>query len=290
MQTADFLEGLRRLVAQHDAPVYTITAYAHWLLMEAVAQHGYRVAFGGVGADELFTGYFDHHLLFLAEIAEDPALLGEARAQWEHHVKPIVRNPFLRDAQAFIDNPDLRDHIYLQAERFGTFMRPAWREAFAEETYPVGLLRLRMLNELFHEVVPVLLHEEDLNAMYYSIENRSPFLDRRLFEWAQRIPTRHLVRHGAAKAVLRAALRGSVPDVILDNRRKVGFNAPIRAFLDFGDPETRAALLDGSPIYEWVSREAIENLLSQEELPNSESKFLFNVLSCKLFLEECAAR
>ena len=40
-----------------------------------------------------------------------------------------------------------------------------------------------MLNELFHEAVPVILHEDDLNAMYYSIENRSPFLDRELFEF-----------------------------------------------------------------------------------------------------------
>ena len=43
-----------------------------------------------------------------------------------------------------------------------------------------------MLNELFHEAVPVILHEDDLNAMYFSIENRSPFLDRELFEFCQR--------------------------------------------------------------------------------------------------------
>ena len=30
-----------------------------------------------------------------------------------------------------------------------------------------------MLNELFFEGVPVILHEEDLNCMNYSIENRA---------------------------------------------------------------------------------------------------------------------
>ena len=37
-----------------------------------------------------------------------------------------------------------------------------------------------MLNELFNEVVPVILKHDDLNSMYYSIENRSPYLDKNL--------------------------------------------------------------------------------------------------------------
>ena len=32
-----------------------------------------------------------------------------------------------------------------------------------------------MANEMFNESVPVILHEDDLNSMYYSVENRSPF-------------------------------------------------------------------------------------------------------------------
>ena len=47
-------------------------------------------------------------------------------------------------------------------------------EAFTEMNYADSLLRNRMMNEMFHESVPVILHEDDLNAMYYSIENRSP--------------------------------------------------------------------------------------------------------------------
>jgi asparagine synthase (glutamine-hydrolysing) len=146
-----------------------------------------------------------------------------------------------------------------------------------------------MLNELFHEAIPVILHEDDLNAMYYSIENRSPFLDRELFEFCNRIPTRYLIQNGAAKAILRESMRGIVPQRILDNRRKVGFNAPIFSFLDVHDPEVRAYLLDWSPIFEHVRRDKIETLISKPDLPNSESKFLFYFLNSKMFLEEFAA-
>ena len=56
-----------------------------------------------------------------------------------------------------------------------------------------------MLNEMFHEVVPVILHEDDLNAMHFSVENRSPFLDRRLFEASFSIPEEYLIKNGLKK-------------------------------------------------------------------------------------------
>ena len=113
-----------------------------------------------------------------------------------------------------------------------------------------------MANELFHESVPVILHDDDLNAMYFSVENRSPYLDTDLFDWSQQIPTRHLVRNGRAKAVLRDAVRGLVPDAVIDNPRKVGFNAPLLDYLDTRSNAVRQELLSDSPIFDIVRRDA----------------------------------
>jgi asparagine synthase (glutamine-hydrolysing) len=289
VNTCEFLPKMRTLVRQHDAPIYTITYYAHWLLMESVAAHGYRIVISGTAADELFTGYYDHHLAYLYEIRNEPKLHAAARAGWMQQVQPIVRNPFLKNPEAFIENPDLRDHIFLNAEGFARDLLVEWAEPFTEKRYTDSLLRNRMLNELFHESVPVILHEDDLNAMYFSIENRSPFLDRELFEFCYRIPSRYLIRDGLAKAVLRDAMSGIAPERIIANPRKVGFNAPIFSFLEVSDPEVRSALLDRSPIFEHVRRGAIEELLRKPDLPNSESKFLFYFLSSKMFLEEFAS-
>jgi asparagine synthase (glutamine-hydrolysing) len=150
------------------------------------------------------------------------------------------------------------------------------------------LLRNRMLNELFYESVPVILHEDDLNSMFYSVENRSPYLDRNLFEFCNTIPTQHLIRDGKAKAVLREAVRGIAASALVDNRRKVGFNVPILDFLDVNSPQVRSYLLDESPIFSYVQRPMIEALIQKTQLPNSESKFLFYFLNCKMFLEEFA--
>lgn len=284
----DLLGRLRLMVAQHDAPVCTITMCLHWMIEEAMAEQGYKISISGTAADEMFTGYFDHHIAYLFDVREDSALLAKSRANWTKHIRPIVRNPYLQNPDLYFDTPGERRHLYLNNDEFAGYLERPWREPYIEANYRSGLLRNRMLNELFHEAVPISLREDDLNSMYFSIENRSPFLDRPLFDFTNSIPTRHLIQDGAAKSVLRDALRGITPAPVLDSRRKVGLNSPILEMLHLEDPSVRKALLADSPIYDYVQRSKIEDLLDRANLPNSESKFLFNFVSAKTFLDEYA--
>jgi asparagine synthase (glutamine-hydrolysing) len=286
LDTHEFLPRLRALVIGHDAPVYTISYYVHWLLMQSIHEHGYRISVSGSAADEIFSGYYDHHLAYLQEINADRAHHAVSVAAWREHVSPVVRNPFLQDPDYFVADPARREHIYFDADEFSAQLVKPFSEPFTETDYADGLLRNRMLNELFHESVPVILHEDDHNAMAFSIENRSPFLDRELLDFTLTIPTRHLVDDGKAKAVLREAVRGIAPDAIIDNRRKVGFNAPILDLLDVHAPTVREELLADSPVFDHIRRDAVEDLLALEVLPNSRSKFLFNFICVKMFLEE----
>lgn len=289
LETSGFLDNLTEIVRYHDAPVYNLSYYVHWLLLHQIACRGFRVSVSGTGADELFSGYYDHHLWYLREVSTDRAKWSHARANWIELVKPYVRNPYLQNPDVFLNDAGIRDHIFLRADEFAMWLHGTTPEAFSEENYTADTLRNRMLNELFHEAVPVILHEDDRNAMYHSVENRSPFLDRHLMEFAQTIPTEHLIRNGYTKAVLREAVRGIVPDSVLDTHRKVGFNAPIRDLLNTDDASTRSRILADGPIYDLVERNAIERLLERRDLPNSESKFLFYFVSAQAFLEEFAA-
>jgi asparagine synthase (glutamine-hydrolysing) len=288
LDTHEFLPRLRALVVQHDAPVYTISYYVHWLLMQSIHEHGYRISVSGSAADEIFSGYYDHHLAYLQEINADRAHHAVSVAAWREHVSPVVRNPFLQDPDYFVADPGRREHIFFDADEFAAQLVKPFSEPFTETDYADGLLRNRMLNELFHESVPVILHEDDHNAMAFSIENRSPFLDRELLDFTLTIPTRHLVHDGKAKAVLREAMRGIAPDAVIDNRRKVGFNAPILDLLDVHAPQVREELLADSPVFDHIRRDAVEDLLALDVLPNSRSKFLFNFICAKMFLEECS--
>ena len=54
------------------------------------------------------------------------------------------------------------------------------RSESSEKFFTENILRNRMLNEMFYEIVPILKHDDN-NSMMYSVENRSPYLDRFTF-------------------------------------------------------------------------------------------------------------
>ena len=45
-------------------------------------------------------------------------------------------------------------------------------------------MKNRLANEIFNEIVPVVLKEDDLNGMYNSIESRSPFLGKNIINFS----------------------------------------------------------------------------------------------------------
>jgi asparagine synthase (glutamine-hydrolysing) len=79
--------------------------------------------------------------------------------------------------------------------------------------------------------------------MAHSIEARVPFLDVPLAEVACRLAPELLVDDaGTTKSALRAALRGLVPDQILDRRDKIGFATPEARWLKASAPWLEARL------------------------------------------------
>jgi len=284
ISTERFWERMESLVAYHDAPVATISYYVHSLLSEEIHNHGYKVAVSGTGADELFTGYYDHYNFWLAGDSQK-ADIQRHLEDWNRGYGATVRNPFLKNPLSFSERPEERGHIYLDRAIFNELMLEPWAEEFFEWDYSPDLLRNRMLNELFDEVVPVILHEDDLNSMCWSVENRSPYLDSHLAELAYSLPSKHFINKGFAKSLLREAGIGFGPDSVLFDRRKRGFNASIDTLFDRQDPESRERLLSDGPIFDYVDKGKFVEFLSGDFSENSRSKFLFSFISAKMFLE-----
>jgi len=63
--------------------------------------------------------------------------------------------------------------------------------------------------------------------MRFSVESRVPFLTTDLAEFLLSLPEEYLISsQGDTKHVFRAAMRGIVPDEILDRKDKIGFATP----------------------------------------------------------------
>ena len=289
-EQSNFLDELSHVAASHDGPIPTINYYLHAFLLKEIARQGFKVSISGTAADEIFTGYYDHYAMWLAymgkRVNDDPTIdVPRLITDWEAGYGLYVRNPILRDPEVFRTNEDMRMHLMEDAEKFSSILNLPWQCHWVEKKYCDDLLRNRMMNELFKEIVPTILAADDRNAMRFSIENRSPFLDRELVELMCSVPNEHLINNGLAKSILRDAVIELVPDKIRLDPRKRGFNASIDSLIDRKNPETRARLLDDSPLFEIVNRNKLESLLDSDMSANSYSKFMFRLVSTRAFLE-----
>jgi asparagine synthase (glutamine-hydrolysing) len=281
----NMLERLNGLIKYHDAPVATISYLVHSMLSEKIQEKGFKVSFSGTGADELFTGYYDHFNQYLFEQRYSD-FYTKYLIDWKENVGKIVRNPFMSNPEMYFDNPSFRDHIYLNNDVFSSYTKGGFTEPFIETLYcKDSLLRNRMMNELFHEGTRVILIQDDLNSMQHSIENRSPFLDTNLFEFAYSIPNEYLIQNGYGKYILRESMKGILNDQVRLDRHKKGFNASINSVIDFSNKKDVDFVLESSEVYDLIDRNKIEEILKMPSLPNSFSKFLFNFINVKLFLD-----
>ena len=97
----------------------------------------------------------------------------------------------------------------------------AWRSAKANDKID------QMLATDVETYLPAdLLVKMDIATMAYSVEARSPFLDHHVMEFAASLPTSQKLRGMTGKRLLKTAMRGVVPDAILD-RPKMGFGVPL---------------------------------------------------------------
>lgn len=286
VSSAGFLDRLAAMGHAYDGPVPSLGMYLDGFLSEAVADAGFKLLICGNGADEIFLGYYDQYLFWLAGRAADtPNRFDALVDEWRESLGAHVRNPLLQNPRAFLDDPTERGHLALNAPDVARYLRWPVSPEFPEVTFTTDLARNRMLNELTRESVPVLTWAHDAHYMARSIENRAAYLDRGLVDFLATVPSRHLIHRGATKYLLREAGQGVVPDEILGLRKKHGFNAPMSSLLDRNAADTRDRLLAESPFWDLVDRDAVARLLDPATENRGLDNFLFCLVSTRLFFE-----
>jgi asparagine synthase (glutamine-hydrolysing) len=199
-------------------------------------ESGVKVMLDGQGADELLGGYHGLVAARLASLvrqgrwAEAARFAARASRAPGRGALPLWAGEFLTPAS--LQEP-LRRIV-------GQELAPAWLNRgwftahgyrMAAAKYGAGVsrevLREQMCRLLTRTNLPMLLRYEDRNSMAHSIESRVPFLTPALAELAMSLPEEYLIdAGGTTKAVFRRAMRGLVPDAILDRRDKIGFATP----------------------------------------------------------------
>ena len=215
----NFFFDLKTLIKYHEAPISTISYLIHSYLPKKMKSNNIRVAISGTGADEIFSGYYHHFQLFLKTI-KNKKIFKKNLSSWRKYIRPLLRNENLKDESIIFNNAIKKNPFKL--------IKTSYK-------YSKDILRNKMMNEMFHEVVPVILKHDDNNCMMQSIENRSPYLDKDLFEFMNTVPTEYLIENGYQKNILRSISKKILLKNIRLDRKKVGFNASIEEMINVRD-------------------------------------------------------
>ena len=141
-----------------------------------------------------------------------------------------------------------------------------------------------------NKVTPVILNEDDLNSMMNSMENRSPFLDTKLFDFAYSVPVHLHIKNGYNKYLLRESMKNILNESVRLDRVKKGFNASIDSMINLKSKYIQDFILDSrSRIYDIINYKKMEKYFfnnNSETNKNVHSKFYFSFISCKLFIDQ----
>jgi asparagine synthase (glutamine-hydrolysing) len=101
------------------------------------------------------------------------------------------------------------------------------RKRFAEKAWEKSHLNWMTYLDLNLRLPELLLMRVDKMSMGVSLEARVPFLDHKFVELAMSIPESVKTKNGTLKYILKKAVRGLIPDEVID-RKKQGFGVPVR--------------------------------------------------------------
>jgi asparagine synthase (glutamine-hydrolysing) len=302
------LSIMPKLARHYGEPFADSSAIPSFYLAELTSRQ-VTVALNGDGGDESFGGYGRYlRGIKLARFGWLPSpmqraapalapMLGRprddrsvrARAQrlarslgapaWQRYSMSLTA--FDRDSRDRLVSPEFLER--LDSSRAESLLADAWDTSTADTDLE------RMMDVDVQTYLPGdLLPKIDIATMAHSLEARSPFLDHRLMEFAASLPASMKLDGGVTKRILKATLRGRLPDAILD-RPKMGFGVPLARWFreDLRDLPAEHLLDPSSLSRGYFRRSEVERILSEHrEGSNDHSLRIWVLLQLEMWHRE----
>jgi asparagine synthase (glutamine-hydrolysing) len=267
----DALDVIPLLPTLYDEPFADSSQIPTYLLSKLTRQH-VTVSLSGDAGDELFGGYSRYFTgqAIWQKIGWIPAgmrqfyanlLLSVSPDRWEaivgqiSRVAPRLRQPQQGDRMHLLGNfLKSKQPLDLYAQMMSNWTEPERIVLNSTEpdtvfnNPPDWLERLDFTSQMMYVDAMTYLPDDvlvkvDRAAMGVSLESRVPFLDRRVVEFAWKLPLGMKIRDGQGKWLLRQVLYQYVPRELID-RPKMGFGVPIDLWLRDELRDWAEALLD----------------------------------------------
>lgn len=278
----DMINFLPQMAWQQDEPIADPVCVPVYYVSKLARDNGVVVCQVGEGADELFFGYeywkrslkihqynsmpvprglkslgvgmlnaFGHKDAFYTELLRRgasgvPVFWGGAEALYESQKKSLLSPALRKQFDGFTSWEALRPY----------------RRFFEENAREASEMNWMTYLDLKYRLPELLLMRVDKMSMAVSLEGRVPFLDHKFVELAMSIPSQMKLKGGTSKYLLKKALRGVIPDEIID-RKKQGFGVPVYEwFQDRLGTKIKADTEEFLRETDWFDADAVRTLVN----------------------------
>lgn len=270
----EFMDEFPKFVWHMDDPLADPAAVPQFFLAKLARKH-VKVALSGEGADEIFGGYGmynEPHSLRL--FANTGRLTNYAINQLARLMPEGVKGKsFLLRGTTSLEHRYVGNaKIFEEAEKkqlLTNYNKNYPYRLVTQQLYqqtigynPIDRMQLIDINTWLSGD---LLLNADRTTMAHSLELRTPFLDKEVFNVAQQIPANLRIANGTTKYILRKAVEGIVPDDVL-YRKKLGFPVPIRHWLKDEMYEWALKIITDSETDHLVNKKYVIDLLNKHKV------------------------
>src|SRR2546426_5995508 len=246
LRESDLLDSLPLIIRHQDEPLADPVCMPLYYVSKLARDSGVIVCQVGEGSDELFWGYKywkdSLRLQRLTNLLPIPSPLRELGLARLAFVQPAriasYRRPFSCEvlrralsnrpvfwggAEVFSDSQKrqfLSPRLLKKFTQLSTWeaLRPI-RQRFEEKAWEPSPLNWMTYLDLSLRLPELLLMRVDKMSMAVSLEARVPFLDHKFVELAMSIPEAVKTRNGVLKYILKKAVRGVIPDELIDRKK-----------------------------------------------------------------------
>ncbi|PZT48653.1 asparagine synthase (glutamine-hydrolyzing) [Helicobacter valdiviensis] len=215
------------LVFFQDEIFRSFSIYMQYVLFKNIALKDCKVVLSGQGADELFGGYYHHVGRYI--FSTPNAFKDRIRVYGNEALREYLfglKCSLAKEEKLQLFTEDNQEEI---AKLFNNSLPIPSMEHLLERfqmDFDLGL----WLDTLKYNL-PNLLRYEDRNAMAHSLENRTPFTDYRVVEFAFKLSNSLKFQKGYSKYILRVLLDRLGLKELAWRKGKVGFGVPERAIM-----------------------------------------------------------
>lgn len=257
----DLVGFLPQMVRYQDEPIGDPVCVPVYYVSALAKQHGVTVCQVGEGADELFFGYPAWRLLLRLQRYNDLPVPGALKhtglwglrqlgrsesASYEWLRRGAHRQPIFWGGTVVI-RETMKQRLLSERMRRQFAGLTSWDallpiyQRFQNNAPDPSHLNWMSYLDLSFRLPELLLMRVDKMSMAVSLESRVPFLDHKFVEFALSIPGDVRFRDHKLKYILKQAVRGLIPDILID-RKKQGFGVPIEewCFDQLGDSGLQA--------------------------------------------------